>query len=86
MCKLLIQNGSGSYVCKSLNYIRNQYHIHGERGNAIQISSISDVCDIVEDDEINVENIKCLLHIRDLYNSCVSLTKKIILQQATLTL
>ena len=30
MCKLLIQNGSGSDVCKSLNYIRNQYHIHGE--------------------------------------------------------
>ena len=58
-------------MCKSLNYIRNQYHIHGERGIAMQISAIIDVYDIVEDDKINVENIKCLLYMSDSYYSYV---------------
>ena len=45
------------YYTKAID-MRNQYHIHGERGNAIEITTISDVCDIVEDNKINVENIK----------------------------
>ena len=39
--------------------------------NATEITKISDVCDIIEDDKSNVENIKCLLHMRASYNSCV---------------
>ena len=59
-------------VCKSLNYVRRQYNTFGERGNLIQVSTINDAHDITEDDKINVENIKCLLHMRDSYNNYMS--------------
>ena len=73
MCKLLVVNGSGSSVCKSLNYryIRSIYNINGHREHSIQISSIKDMFDFDEQDKINVENIKCLLDMRYTYNSCV---------------
>ena len=52
MCKLLVVNGSGSSVCKSLNHIRSLYNINGNREHSIQISSIKDVFDIDEQDKI----------------------------------
>ena len=61
MCKLLVVNGSGSSVCKSLNHIRCIYSINGHREHSIHISSIKDMFDFDEQEKINVENIKCLL-------------------------
>ena len=71
MCKLLVVNGSGSSVCKSLNHIRSIYNINGHREHSIQISSIKDMFDFDEQDKINVENTKCLLDMRYTCNSCV---------------
>ena len=64
MCKLLVVNGSGSGVFKSLNQIRSLYNIKGHREHSRQISSIKDMFDFDEQDKINVENIKCLLDMR----------------------
>ena len=71
MCKLLVVNGSGSSVCKSLSHIKSIYNINVHREHSVQISSIKDMFDFDEQDKINVENIKCLLDMRHTYNSCI---------------
>ena len=61
MCKLLVVNGSGSSVCKSLNHIRGLYNIKGHREHSIRISSIKDMFDFDEQDKINVEKHQMLI-------------------------
>ena len=53
MCKLLVVNGNGSSVCKSLSHIRCTYNINGHREHPVQISSIKVMFDFDKQDKIN---------------------------------